>query len=389
MRKIFVLSLILIFSLKATSQVRIPLNRGNVIRHNWEEWAKENLTKNFKPLVYREDTVSMIFIGDVMMHSPQIQRAHKTDGYDFSTYFKHMTRMLSAPDIAVANMEFTLGGKPYTGYPSFSAPDSYPQYVASCGVDIFLTANNHILDKGSAGIKRTISKYDMMERQDKIRYTGIAADSNDYKARYPLLVDCKGFKIAILNFTYGTNQGISSKYPKVNKIDKAEISASIRLARHKGADFIIAVPHWGVEYHLEHSESQESMAKWMVSQGVDMIIGSHPHVVQDTAIMMHRGKKVPVIYSMGNAISNMSAPNTRLELAVNVKLARDSHGDKKLLAPEIDFLWCTMPGKLCTSYSTIPVRKFIGRSGEWMDKSDYNNMIATYKRVKQATGIKD
>lgn len=122
MRKIFVLSLILLFCFKASSQVHIPLNQSQIIRHNWEEWAKDNLTKNFKPLIYKEDTVSMVFIGDVMMHTPQINRAEKGGEYDFSTYFEKISKMLSAPDIAVANMEFTLGGKPYTGYPSSQPP---------------------------------------------------------------------------------------------------------------------------------------------------------------------------------------------------------------------------------------------------------------------------
>lgn len=389
MRKIFVMLLVLLFCFEASSQVRIPLNHGQVIRQKWEEWAKENLTKNFKPIIFKEDTVTMAFIGDVMMHTPQINRAENNGRYDFRTYFKNMSKMLSAPDITVANMEFTLGGKPYTGYPSFSAPDSYPEYVASCGVDVFLTANNHILDKGAAGIKRTIAQYDRMEEQKKIRYTGIASDTNDYKSRYPLLLECKGFKIAIVNFTYGTNQGISSLFPKVNRIDKPEIASAIRQARKKGADFIIATPHWGTEYHLEHSAYQEAIAKWLVSQGVDMIIGSHPHVVQDTAILTHKGKEIPVIYSLGNAISNMSAPDTRLELAINIKMVRDHHGDKKMLSPKLVFLWCTMPGKLCKNYSTIPVNKYLGRSEEWMDKSDYSNMVATYRRVKTATGIKD
>jgi poly-gamma-glutamate synthesis protein (capsule biosynthesis protein) len=297
--------------------------------------------------------------------------------------------MLSKADFSIANMEFTLGGKPYTGYPSFSAPDPYPHYIAGCGVNVFLAANNHILDKGLPGIKRTMGIYSDMEKSGKARFTGISSDSSDYVERTPLMLSYHGIKVGIINFTYGTNQSISSKYPKVNKTDKKEISKAILSAKRQGADCIIAMPHWGTEYELVHSKAQEELAKWLACEGADIIIGSHPHVVQDTSSVRIRGRIVPIIYSMGNAVSNMSAPDTRLELAVKVEITKDGKGEKAILRPKLVFLWCTLPGKICDSYATIFVKENMGSYGKWKDKSDYGNMVATYKRVKKITGIED
>ena len=165
---------------------------------------------------------------------------------------------------------------------------------------------------------------------------------------------------------------------------------AIGRAKDKDADFIIALPHWGIEYQLKHSPAQEELAHWLAENGVDIIIGSHPHVVQDsTYIITQDGRKVPVFYSIGNAISNMSATNTRLELAVSINIARNSEGQTELIEPSVKFLWCTLPGKLFDNFGTIAVKDYIDRKSEWIDKSDYDNMMATYKRVKNVTGIID
>ena len=112
------------------------------------------------------DTLTLAFIGDVMLHQAQIAGSLRDDGsHDFTGYFSSIADDLTEADIATANMEFTLAGEPYTGYPSFSAPDSYAEYMAECGIDVFLTANNHILDKGEKGLDRTIRAYRELEKK--------------------------------------------------------------------------------------------------------------------------------------------------------------------------------------------------------------------------------
>ena len=322
-----------------------------------------------------------------MLHSKQIEA-------DYGPFLSRLSSRFEGADLAIANMEFTLAGEPYTGYPAFSAPDAYAEYVHQQGINVFLTANNHILDKGQDGLVRTLSVYDRMEQEGKIRYTGISKDIHQDTCTNPLLFNIRGIRLALINFTYGTNAGSSHAWPKVNRMNRISILPAIERAKRAKADFIIALPHWGMEYQLEHSECQEEMATWLAQNGVDVIVGAHPHVVQDyekIQVQEEDGKMrtVPVFYSMGNAISNMSAENTRLELMVRLNFTRDLENQKEFLEPEAEFLWCTLPGRLVNSYCTIPVKDYIDRRKDWLLPSDYDNMMKTYWRVKKSSGIED
>lgn len=315
------------------------------------------------------DTTTLFIIGDVMMHSKQLD-------YDCEYFLKHIEHRMQAADFCIANMEFPLGGKPYTGYPAFSTPDWYAEYIARCGADVFLTANNHILDKGQQGLDRTIRIYDRMTDSLGIRYTGYG--------KKPLILHRHGLRIALVNCTYGTNMGPEDSARDILRMRKQDVAEAIERAKHEGADFIVALPHWGNEYMLRHSPFQEHWANWLVQQGCCAVVGSHPHVVQDTTHI----SGVPVVYSLGNAVSNMSAENTRLELAVTLRFVQDgSTGKKRMLEPQLDFMWCTLPGRLTESYATIFVSEWAGRREAWLSPSDYDNMIATLTRVKVATGI--
>ena len=305
----------------------------------------------------RSDTVSLVFVGDVMMHKAQL-------GYDYTTFLEPIRPILSNADIAVANLEFSLGGAPYTGYPAFSAPDGYAQYLSDCGIDVFLTANNHILDRGLKGYERTIGIYKNM-------------------GKMPDFLDSKGIRIGFLNFTYGTNVPHVEKQAGIRLPDKDSLASDIRRLRACDVDFIVAFPHWGTEYQTHSNASQRQLAQWLALQGVDCILGSHPHVVQDTSHLHGTGgKKVPVVYSVGNCISNMSARNTRLELLVTLRFVRRG-GEMKMLPVELSWLWCTLPGKLKNTYMTIPVAEYINRREEWLTPSDYDNMIQTLKRYEE------
>ena len=311
--------------------------------------------------------MSICIIGDLMMHARQLQ-------FDHSHFLDDLKPLLSEADLAIANAEFTLAGPPYTGYPAFSAPDGYLTSILDAGVDVLATANNHILDKGSKGLERTLKQYTV--------FTGSGLDEHQYRKNNPLILTVKGIRIALVNFTYGTNLGSSSEYPKVSRMNREEVGRQMRRARSL-SDFVIALPHWGEEYVLKHNGTQEDWAEWLVGQGADAIVGAHPHVVQDTTHIAG----VPVVYSLGNAVSNMSAPNTRLELAVVLKLVRGKGSYKKMLGPELHFLWCTLPGKKTDSYRTVLVEEQIGKRSDWLDGSDYDNMIQTLERVKKVTGI--
>ena len=335
-----------------------------------------------KPGAVAPDTVNIAVIGDVMMHARQLECDHRT-------FLAPLSGALRGADVAVANLEFALGGKPYSGYPSFSTPDYYAWYLAGdCGIDVFLTANNHVLDRGAAGLQRTLKVYAQVRDSLGVQQTGAARDAQELDRTYPLMLLRKGIRIALVNFTYGTNYAApQDAWPAVNRMDKAEVGAAIRRAREQGADFVVALPHWGTEYRLRHDAAQQQWAQWLAAQGVDAVVGAHPHVVQDTTHI----QGVPVIYSLGNAVSNMSVANSRIGLMAVLRFVCDPlSGEKRMLEPELRFIWCTLPGKLLPdSYSSLFIKEWASRRGDWLTPDDFDRMMSEYRNVKDATGIRD
>jgi poly-gamma-glutamate synthesis protein (capsule biosynthesis protein) len=342
-----------------------------------------------RPL-YAQDTVTIRFFGDIMMHTNQIETAESGNGsHDFGTYYTLMEDYLEDSDLNAANMEFTLGGEPYTGYPSFSAPDSYATYLADAGFNVFLCANNHIFDKGNSGVKRTLGIYERLIRDKGIHFTGTAMDEISQSRTTPLIINTKGIRTAFINATYGTNSPRGNGWPKTNIIsDRESLSKALNAAETK-ADVTIVLVHWGAEYSLQHSESQEKEAKWFAENGADLIIGTHPHVIQDADTLVCDGKDVPVVYSLGNSVSNMSAANTQAGLMVTARIVRKSNGDIQVLSPEYKYTWCSRPGGYGNSYYVIPITDFLDRKNEWKGQWDYDKMLTTYRRVGEITGIKE
>ena len=227
-------------------------------------------------LLQSNHTVELAFVGDAMQHAPQITAAQQADGtYDYSPCFQYLTEDISGADLAVVNLECPLGGKPYTGYPCFSAPDSYAQQLRQVGFDLFLTANNHCLDRRDKGLVRTCHILDSLG----IPHIGTYPNQQDREKRIPYIVNVKGMKIAFLDYTYGTNGIPIQGNVIVDFIDQQLIADDIALARQRGAHAICVNLHWGIEYQLKPVSSQRTLADWLVSQGVDLIIGGHPHVV--------------------------------------------------------------------------------------------------------------
>ena len=335
--------------------------------------------------LFKADTVTICVMGDMMMHERQIDLARRNDGtYDFSSYFHHIKDRISSADIAIANMEFTLSGEPYSGYPSFSAPDAYAEYLAQCGFDIFLAANNHIFDKGGEGAERTLRIFRELGRKYGIRVCGLAETPEIRENTTPLEILVKGMRIALINFTYGTNLGSDRHWPKTNYMrEKSLISAA--LAKTGDCDLTIVLPHWGNEYELIHSQEQEELAEELAIKGADIIIGTHPHVPQDIGSVTKKG--TPVIYSLGNGVSNMSAPDTQIELMAEITLIRRTDGSTGILPVRLTYLWCSRPGGLTSTYTVIPIKEYIGKKDMWTGSWDYDKMIATYERVSRTIGI--
>lgn len=249
--------------------------------------------------------ISFLFIGDVMGHGPQITSAYdKSQGkYDYTGCFKYISEEMSAADYTIANLEVTLAGPPFSGYPQFSSPDELAVACKSAGVDIFVTSNNHSCDRGGKGIIRTINVLDSLD----ILHTGTFKDSADRRVNNPLIIDHDCFRIAILNYTYGTN-GLPYPAPTlVNTIEKELMASDLQLAKSKNPDKIIVVTHWGNEYESTPSSWQISMGQFLFDNGADIVVGSHPHVLQKMVWEKQAdatGKESLIVYSLGNYISN-------------------------------------------------------------------------------------
>lgn len=330
----------------------------------------------------RADTLKLVFAGDIMQHKEQLSAAlikgrppGKSSSYDYSEYFTHLKKILSGADLRVANMETTFSGGEFSGYPTFASPESLLEESFKSGFNLFLTANNHICDKGKRGLEYTISAYE----KRGIPYTGISRDSATRSEINPYITIIKGFKIAILNYTYGTN-GIKVPQPYlVNLLDSTKIEKDVRSAQSANCDIIIAAVHWGSEYVLQHNLHQKRWNNLFRRLGVRYIIGSHPHVPQDYIIERDkdgRGEAV-TIFSLGNLISNMSAPYTRLGLIVTLKFTK-REGEVILLEPQLDYVWTTRPGEIGKNYSVIPVNSFREGSVSFKSKAHYDNMMKYY-----------
>ncbi len=281
------------------------------------------------PSLYEEHDgiITLLFAGDIMGHSPQFQAAYDaaTKSYDFTICFEHVKPYIENADIAIANLEVTLAGPPYSGYPNFSSPDALVDALKYAGYDVLLTGNNHVLDRGKRGLERTLKV--LFDKE--IKFAGSYLNQHHRDSIYPLLLEIEGVKIALLNYTYGTN-GYKTVAPNiVNVIDTIQIKKDIAKAKKQNADLIVMTIHWGLEYHTKASIDQQKLAKLFAREGVHLIIGSHPHVVQNAEIIdVDSIRKVPVFYSLGNSISNQRKIDTDGGIMVKVEIGAHS---KKIL----------------------------------------------------------
>jgi len=275
-------------------------------------------------------TLKIIFAGDLMGHMTQVsaaKREAKGEGYNYRPVYKHLESYFSRADLAVINLEHPLAGEPYTGFPQFSSPDESVFAIKDVGFDVIATANNHSLDKGKLGLERTLSVLDSMG----LEHFGIYRHPAERDNRYPLFVEKKRIKIAFLNYTYGTNSLVEEEPNIVNRIDTGLISEDLKKAKLAFPDFIIVFMHWGSEYENVQNQWQKDLAQFMATNGVDLIIGSHPHVVQpfEKLYVSSTRDSVPVMYSLGNFFSNQRNRYTDGGIVFEVNLQKSSKAGRR------------------------------------------------------------
>ncbi|RHW42149.1 CapA family protein [Neobacillus notoginsengisoli] len=248
-----------------------------------------------------KESLTIGAIGDILIHDLVYEDAKSSDGYNFNPMFEPVKDLLQAPDILTANQESLVGGTELgiSSYPSFNSPFELSEAVINSGVDIVSTANNHSLDKGYRGVEKQIAYFEKIS----LPYVGTAV-SQEGRDKVTVLKK-NGIRLAFLSYTYGTN-GIpipQGKAFSVNLIDRELMKKDIAKARQE-SDVVIASMHWGNEYQRYPTDEQKDLAKFLAGEGVDIIFGSHPHVLQPMEwIERSDGKKTFVVYSLGNFIS--------------------------------------------------------------------------------------
>ena len=251
-------------------------------------------------------SVKIIAAGDLIIHGKQIENAYEpeNDSYQFNACFDKIKDVIENADLALVNFEAVMGGKPYSGFPDFSSPDTLAYAVKYAGFDIAFLANNHAADKGAKGIRGNIEN---LAKQGLIT-TGTFLDSSDRQKRNLVLFKKNNIKIAFLNYSYGTNGKTVPKPYIINKIDTTQMLSDFSNAKDSNPDLLIVFIHWGEEYKREPTKYQKKIADFCFRNGVDIILGSHPHVLQPVEIrnVNYKGKnkKCMVAYSLGNFISN-------------------------------------------------------------------------------------
>ena len=269
---------------------------GNEVKN---ETAKEAKKKS------KEDELDLVMAGDVLLH---LRLAYWSEngkgGYDFNPIFKLIKPIIQKADLAIVNQETILGGKELgvSGYPTFNGPYELGDAIANAGFDVVLQSNNHSLDRGKQGIYNCLNFW---KKYPKIKTVGI--NTSEAQKKKLCIYKKNGIKVAILNYTYGTN-GIP--LPKdmpyaVNYLVKDEVINDIKRAE-KEADFTIVCPHWGTEYFRGISDYQKIWSKIFVENGVDLVLGAHPHVIEPIKYVTDKktGHKMLVYYSLGNFVNS-------------------------------------------------------------------------------------
>lgn len=300
----------------------------------------------------------LLFVGDAMQHQAQLDRARELGGgkgYDWNECYSLIAPDITAADYAVCNLEVPLGGGPdYSGYPCFSAPDNYALALKDAGFDMFLTANNHCLDRGDKGARATLMALDRLG----VDHIGTYADSLQRTRLVPFIKNIKGFKVGFLNYTYGTN-GIEPRDGiEVSMIDRERMAREIKATRKAGAEIVVVAVHWGVEYVLLPGQAQKDLAQFLVDQGVDMVIGGHPHVIQPMEVMRNEAenKDVLVVYSLGNLISNMKTADTRGGALVKARIERGADGKARFVRAAYDTFFSQKPHGARGNFKVVPSR---------------------------------
>ena len=375
---------------KFNKNLRTNINTEN----NSAETTLSN--KNTKQDTAEPITFTLTSLGDTLCHNTQYWDAYnsKIDEYDFSYVYEDIKNYTLSSDITIGSLETTFAGKEkgYSNYPTFNTPDSLATALKDIGVDVVSLAGNHALDYGYTGLCRTIDVFDNIG----LSHLGTYKTAEDQEKI--LIKDVKGVKIAFINYTYGTN-GIplpSGKEFCVNLIDKDFIKKQINQAKEQNVDMIVACMHWGTEYRTTANSEQKDLANFLFENGVDVILGNHPHVLEPMekkTITLQDGttKDVFVVYALGNFTADQRDEITRDSAILNLTITKNSDG--KISIDKVNYVPIYMYKNTNVSthkFKILDIEKTIKDYEEGKNTSInstvYNNLKKQLEKIKSILG---
>lgn len=375
---------------KFNKNLRTNINTEN----NSAETTLSN--KNTKQDTAEPITFTLTSLGDTLCHNTQYWDAYnsKTDEYDFSYVYEDIKNYTLSSDITIGSLETTFAGKEkgYSNYPTFNTPDSLATALKDIGVDVVSLAGNHALDYGYTGLCRTIDVFNNIG----LSHLGTYKTAEDQEKI--LIKDVEGVKIAFINYTYGTN-GIplpSGKEFCVNLIDKDFIKKQINQAKEQNVDMIVACMHWGTEYRTTANSEQKDLANFLFENGVDVILGNHPHVLEPMekkTITLQDGttKDVFVVYALGNFTADQRDEITRDSAILNLTITKNSDG--KISIDKVNYVPIYMYKNTNVSthkFKILDIEKTIKDYEEGKNTSInstvYNNLKKQLEKIKSILG---
>ena len=293
--------------------------------------TEQSLTPDTTPTT--DDRVRLVMVGDILMHDPVLESGKLADGYSFEHLFENLSDDIASADIAMFNQEVIIAGEKYgiDGYPRFNAPYELADALAKAGFDVALHATNHTLDVGKDAMLDCLDYW--QTRHPSVEVVGMHDTEAD--AQHISVIDKNGIRVAILNYTEimnGAGRPIVSSFPYlVDMLDEQRLIRDTRVASEI-ADFVIVAVHWGSEYTHTPTSSQRRWASLMLECGVDLVLGTHPHVIQPIEWLEGQNGKMLVYWSLGNFVNSTGESGVgkgarMLGAMADVVLEKDASGN--------------------------------------------------------------
>lgn len=297
------------------------------------------------------EELRIIMVGDMLMHDRIINSGKKDDGtYNYDHLFTNVKDEIQAADIAIVNQETIMGGEEfgYSGYPKFNSPYALADAEVSAGFNVILHATNHTTDMGKEAVLNCMNYWDT--NYPDIAYLGINKTQEDQDNNI-YVYEQNGIKVAILNYTYLLNHDrMPSDMPYLvnlmtKNMSEKRVIADIKKAEEI-ADFTIVCPHWGTEYEFTVDTLQTYWTKIFLENGVDLVMGAHPHVIEPIEwVTNDQGNKMLVYYSLGNFVNGTTSTKGNLANRMvggmaEVTIGRDETGKVVILENDVAPIVC-------------------------------------------------